>query len=174
MQYDNMKAKGVVKDMVWPTGNMKPQGSTKPPYHHHQVSEAKPVSDTEPVDPGNVVRYVRKARPRSATHHDHYGLEYSYNNLGAPRGRRFSLIPSFPDTEWELESCLKCSKETEPDPTDEKHDGMSGEHLRPLLSLWKIASEKRTSPEKGSVRQNIQRHCGCVVRTSRRTDLMFK
>jgi hypothetical protein len=155
------------KSMVMPSGNVTSEHSrrtrfNKPHEFKHSVKDAK-----EP----KVVRYVRRTRPQSASSQRQFGLEYSYNALNTVR-RRFSLIPSFPDTEWELDSCLQCSEQK--DSNEGKHDGISGEHLRPLLSLWKFVGDRKKTEDKGSVKNSIQRHCGCVVRTSRRSDLNTK
>lgn len=161
-----MKTKNFGKDMIRPTGNL---GSVKSLKNCPRKPNPVENSPTE-TQSSNVLRYVRRPRPNSATTQRCSGLEYSYNVHQGALGRRFSLIPSFPDTEWELQSCLQCSEQT--DTADQKHDGMSGEHLRPLLSLWKFAGEPpKNKVEKGSVRHSIQRQCGCVVRTSRKTDL---
>lgn len=121
--------------MIRPTGNL---GSVKSLKNSPRKPNPVENSPTE-TQSSNVLRYVRRPRPNSATTQRCSGLEYSYNVHQGALGRRFSLIPSFPDTEWELQSCLQCSEQT--DTADQKHDGMSGEHLRPLLSLWKFAGE---------------------------------
>lgn len=153
--------------MIRPTGNLESVKSEKNSPRKSNLAEDSPTE----TQSSNVLRYVRRPRPNSASTQRRSGLEYSYNVHQGTLGRRFSLIPSFPDTEWELQSCLQCAEQT--DTADQKHDGMSGEHLRPLLSLWKFAGEPpKNKMEKGSVRHSIQRHCGCVVRTSRKTDLI--
>lgn len=162
-----MKTKNFGKDMIRPTGNLESVRSSKKSPRKPNPTEKSPAE----TESSNVLRYVRRPRPTSASTERRSGLEYSYNVHQGALGRRFSLIPSFPDTEWELQSCLKCSEQT--DTANEKHDGMSGEYLRPLLSLWKFAGEPpKNKEEKGTVRHSIQRHCGCVVRTSRKTDLI--
>lgn len=98
-----MKTKNFGKDMIRPTGNL---GSVKSLKNSPRKPNPVENSPTE-TQSSNVLRYVRRPRPNSATTQRCSGLEYSYNVHQGALGRRFSLIPSFPDTEWELQSCLQ-------------------------------------------------------------------
>lgn len=122
--------------MIRPTGNLESVKSEKNSPRKPNLAEDSPTE----TQSSNVLRYVRRPRPNSASTQRRSGLEYSYNVHQGTLGRRFSLIPSFPDTEWELQSCLQCAEQT--DTADQKHDGMSGEHLRPLLPCGSLRGSR--------------------------------
>lgn len=70
-----MKTKNFGKDMIRPTGNL---GSVKSLKNSPRKPNPVENSPTE-TQSSNVLRYVRRPRPNSATTQRCSGLEYSYN-----------------------------------------------------------------------------------------------
>jgi hypothetical protein len=155
----------------------------------HSKTTYHPQPNSPDVEERPAARFARISRAKSLSLESRVGLEDS--DLISVR-RRTSLIPSFLDTKWHLSQCLQCSElknssrcfkqkdciecskqknsiecsELQSNCVEGKHDGISGEHLRPLLSLWKFAGDQTIAPAKVLTKQRIQRQCGCVVRTS--------
>lgn len=191
--------------MIRPTGNLESVKSEKNSPRKSNLAEDNPTE----TQSSNVLRYVRRPRPNSASTQRRSGLEYSYNVHQGTLGRRFSLIPSFPDTEWELQSCLQCAEQT--DTADQKHDGMSGsaaiaipvevcggaaqkqdgegvcqtQHPEALWLCSADLTENRSHLERHCWKRHWRcivklmekpvsfgRHCVCVLRTPRKTDLI--